>query len=53
MLKVYEYRGATYQFDDSDVPDGAVEVKAVKPAEKKAAAAPKNKATKPSSNKGA
>jgi hypothetical protein len=37
-LKIYEYNGATYQFDDSDVPDGAVEVKA---------AAPENKSTKP------
>lgn len=27
-LKNYEYNGGTYQFDDEDVPDGAVEVKA-------------------------
>lgn len=33
-LKNYEYRGATFQFDDSDVPDGAVEVKAAKPQNK-------------------
>lgn len=33
-LKVYEHNGATYQFDDSDVPDGAVEVKAEKPQNK-------------------
>jgi len=37
-LKNYEYNGGTYQFDDSDVPDGAVEVKA---------AAPSNKSVKP------
>ena len=37
-LKNYEYNGATYQFDDSDVPDGAVEVKA---------ATPKNKSVTP------
>lgn len=53
MLKIYKYNGATYQFDDSDVPEGAVEVKAAKPVEQKAAPAPKNKASKPSSNKGA
>lgn len=33
-LKNYEYRGSTYQFDDSDVPEGAVEVKAATPANK-------------------
>jgi len=33
-LKVYEYNGATFQFDDADVPDGAVEVKASKPQNK-------------------
>ena len=33
-LKNYEFNGATYQFDDSDVPDGAVEVKAEKPSNK-------------------
>lgn len=41
-LKNYEYNGSTYQFDDSDVPDGAVEVKAGKPANK--SVAPVNKA---------
>lgn len=41
-LKNYEYNGGTYQFDDSDVPDGAVEVKAEKPANK--SVAPENKA---------
>lgn len=33
-LKIYEYNGATFQFDDSDVPAGAVEVKAAAPANK-------------------
>lgn len=41
-LKNYEYNGGTYQFDDSDVPAGAVEVKAEKPANK--SVAPENKA---------
>jgi hypothetical protein len=38
-LKNYEYNGSTYQFDDSDVPDGAVEVKAEKPSNKSVAPA--------------
>jgi hypothetical protein len=41
-LKNYEYKGATYQFDDSDVPSGAVEVKAASPANK--SVKPENKA---------
>lgn len=41
-LKIYKYKGGTYQFDDSDVPDGAVEVKAEKPANK--SVTPTNKA---------
>lgn len=41
-LKNYEYNGGTYQFDDSDVPDGAVEVKAASPANK--SVKPENKA---------
>ena len=28
-LKVYSYNGSTYQFDDQDVPAGAVEVKPI------------------------
>lgn len=51
MLKIYKYNGGTYQFDDSDVPEGAEEVKAAKSAESKAAPAPKNKAVKPASKK--
>lgn len=42
-LKIYEYEGRTFQFNDEDVPDGALEVKAhtplnkqVKPADKAA-----------------
>ena len=41
-LKEYEYRGSTYQFDDADVPDGAVLVKQVEP---------KNKQGKPANKK--
>lgn len=41
-LKNYEYNGGTYQFDDSDVPDGAVEVKASKAQNK--SVTPENKA---------
>ena len=41
-LKNYEYNGGTYQFDDADVPAGAVEVKAAKPVNK--SVAPENKA---------
>lgn len=39
MLRVYEYNGARFLFEDGDVPEGAVLV------EKKAE--PKNKAKKP------
>ena len=42
-LKVYQYRGGTYQFEDGDVPEGAVLVKAVR--------APTNKAVKSPTNK--
>jgi hypothetical protein len=53
-LKNYDYNGSTFQFDDSDVPDGAVEVKASRPANK--SVAPENKAvddggTKPSATR--
>jgi len=41
-LKIYELNGATFQFDDSDVPAGAVEVKASKPENK--AVTPEDKA---------
>lgn len=51
MLKLYRYNGGTFQFDDSAVPEGAVEFKAPKPAESKAAPAPKNKAVKPATKK--
>ena len=41
-LKEYSFNGSTYQFDDSAVPVGAVEVKAVVPVNK--AVTPSNKA---------
>lgn len=41
-LKEYKYQGSTYQFDDSDVPDGAVLVKQ---------ATPRNKQAKPAETK--
>lgn len=37
-LKIYEYGGLTYQFDDQNVPAGAIEVKQ---------AVPQNKAVTP------
>ncbi len=53
-LKIYEYNGATFQFDDSDVPAGAVEIKAAAPANK--SVTPENKAvdhadTKPAASR--
>lgn len=53
-LKNYEYNDGTYQFDDSDVPDGAVEIKSERPANK--SATPSNKAvddgdSKPAANR--
>lgn len=41
-LKNYEYNGGTWQFEDDEAPEGAVEVKAAKPANK--SATPENKA---------
>ena len=41
MLKIYEYNGAVFQFEEGEQPEGAVEVTA-KPSEK--AAKPANKA---------
>lgn len=38
MLKVYEWHGLTYQFEEGEQPSDAVEVKTVKP---------ENKAVKP------
>lgn len=43
-MKIYEYKGRRYQFDDADVPSGAVEVK---PIATKTIEEPKNKAIKP------
>ena len=54
MLKIYEYRGQKYQFEEGEQPAGAVEAKTVTPPEKVAeepetkAAAPKTQARKPS-----
>ena len=54
MLKIYEYRGQMYQFEEGEQPDGAVEANTVTPPEKVAeepetkAAAPKTRARKPS-----
>ena len=53
MLKIYEYRGQKYQFEDGEQPAGAVEVRKVAPPEKVAempeekAKAPADKARKP------
>ena len=44
MLKIYEYNGAFFQFEEGEQPEGAVELKG-KPPEK--VAKPANKAVKP------
>jgi len=37
MLKIYEYKGLTFQFEEGEQPDGAVEVKKkAEPSEKAA-----------------
>lgn len=48
-MKIYEYKGRRYQFNEADVPEGAVEVKPMVPktVEAKAIEEPKNKAIKP------
>ena len=48
-MKIYEYKGRRYQFDEADAPAGAVEVESVevKPIETKTIDEPKNKAVKP------
>ena len=57
-MKIYEYKGRRYQFNEADVPEGAVEVKPIAPktdeakaveetVESKAIEEPKNKAIKP------
>ncbi len=51
-LKNYEWRGYTWQFEESEAPPDAVPVeKAAKPAADKAAKAPANKARKPAAKK--
>ncbi|SEE82603.1 hypothetical protein SAMN04489740_2689 [Arthrobacter alpinus] len=54
-LKIYELNGLTFQFDDQDVPDGALEVIAatvvdvpeIEPAAEAKADVPENKAVEP------
>lgn len=48
-MKIYKLNGLTYQFDEHDVPDGAVEVKAVEPKNK--AAMPQNKGVRDADSK--
>lgn len=48
-LKEYEYNGSTYQFDESNVPAGAVLVKQVEPKNKQVT--PANKAQGKPANK--
>lgn len=43
MLREYEWRGSTWQFDEEKAPRDAVLVKADKPAENKAAPTPATK----------
>ena len=52
-LKVYEWRGFKWQFDEADAPADAVPVeqKAGKPAADKAAKAPANKSRAPRTKK--
>lgn len=55
-LRIYAFNGSTYQFDDQDVPAGAVEVRPhdvirgelVPEVPEEKATTPKNKAAKPS-----
>lgn len=51
MLKIYAYRGRTYQFEEGEQPAGAVEVvkETVKPSEK--AEEPENKSVKPANKR--
>lgn len=54
-MKIYEYKGHTFQFDDNDVPDGAIELKAHTPLNKQrkpADKAVKNDNSKPASKSG-
>lgn len=44
MLKIYEFQGHTYQFEEGEQPEGAVEVKQAAPKAKQAK--PANKARK-------
>lgn len=44
MLKIYAYKGRRFQFEESEAPEGAVEIKKKAPANK--AKAPANKSRK-------
>lgn len=43
MLKIYEYNGRTYQYEEGEQPEGAVEVKAEPPKAAAKAVKPANK----------
>ena len=43
MLKIYKYNGGTFQYEEGEQPEGAVEVKAEPPRK----AEPEKKAVKP------
>lgn len=45
-LKQYEWNGGTWQFEESEAPEGAVEVKAKKPANKTRTTKNKSRQTK-------
>lgn len=47
-LKEYAYQGRTYQFEESEAPEGAVELR---PRDAKAAQAPADKAARKPANK--
>ena len=44
MLKIYKYNGLTYQYEEGEQPEGAVEVKAEPPKAETKAVKPANKA---------
>lgn len=48
-MKIYKLNGLTYQFDENEVPDGAVEVKAAEPKNK--AVTPQNKGVRDADSK--
>jgi len=46
MLKIYEYNGYTFQYEEGTQPEGAVEVKQQKPAAKQRKTANKARTTR-------